>query len=175
MAVFSPAVGTKGLYFSKSRVHNRPWFVFHTAQARPGNRIQTACLIGSRSADAGSLMPAGGHTRAPAEGTRRMAGGMSRQLARLRMRTQVLASVGLFAVAILQVSIASHQFEHLADDSTQYCRVCVQLDRLDDCVSPSTAPDPVVHAPVSPSVNDAIPAVASATARFHARAPPVSS
>ena len=43
--------------------------------------------------------------------------------------------LALLPVAWLQVSSASHQFDHVAGDIADSCHVCVQLDRLDDAVA----------------------------------------
>ena len=43
--------------------------------------------------------------------------------------------VALVALAWLQVSLASHQFDHAAGDFAESCHACVQLDRLDDVVA----------------------------------------
>ena len=42
------------------------------------------------------------------------------------------AWLGLLAVACLQLTVAGHQFSHAAESIEKSCRVCVQLDRLDD-------------------------------------------
>ena len=47
--------------------------------------------------------------------------------------------LALLPVAWLQLSLASHQFDHVAGDSADYCHVCVQLDRLDDAVAEQPA------------------------------------
>ena len=48
----------------------------------------------------------------------------------------------LLSVAWLQLTIAVHQFEHVAGYVDESCHVCVQLDRVDDAVSGDTAPAP---------------------------------
>lgn len=40
--------------------------------------------------------------------------------------------LALIPVAWLQLSLAGHQFDHVAPFSTDTCHVCVQLDRIDD-------------------------------------------
>ena len=42
------------------------------------------------------------------------------------------AWLGLLALACLQLTLAGHQFAHAAETVDKSCRVCVQLDRLDD-------------------------------------------
>ena len=50
----------------------------------------------------------------------------------LRSQTRLTAGLGLFAMLVLQIANAGHQFEHVADDATQACRICAQQDRQDD-------------------------------------------
>lgn len=57
-----------------------------------------------------------------------------RHLGRLA-HPRVRALLVLMALVAMQVSYASHQFEHIADDVSTVCPVCVQLDRLDDAVT----------------------------------------
>ena len=40
--------------------------------------------------------------------------------------------LALLPVVLLQLSLAGHQFEHVAEALDQSCHVCVQLDRVDD-------------------------------------------
>ena len=40
--------------------------------------------------------------------------------------------LALLSLAWLQVSFATHQFDHVATFSADTCHVCVQLDRIDD-------------------------------------------
>lgn len=48
------------------------------------------------------------------------------------MRLRKASWFALLSLAWLQVSLASHQFDHVAVYSTDTCHVCVQLDRIDD-------------------------------------------
>ena len=47
-------------------------------------------------------------------------------------RLRSVSWLALLSLAWLQVSLASHQFDHVAEYSADTCHVCVQLDRLDD-------------------------------------------
>jgi hypothetical protein len=49
-------------------------------------------------------------------------------------------SFALLSVALLQLTIAAHQFEHSAAYVDDSCHVCIQLDRIDDAVYGDTAP-----------------------------------
>ena len=49
-------------------------------------------------------------------------------------------SFALLSVALLQLSIAVHQFEHVAGYVEDSCQVCIQLDRFDDAVTADTVP-----------------------------------
>ena len=40
----------------------------------------------------------------------------------------------LLSVAWLQLSVAVHQFDHVADYVEETCKVCTQFDRIDDAV-----------------------------------------
>ena len=47
-------------------------------------------------------------------------------------RLRRVSWLALLSLAWLQVSLASHQFDHVAEYSADTCHVCVQLDRIDD-------------------------------------------
>lgn len=49
-------------------------------------------------------------------------------------RERLLNAIGLLALLCMQISIASHQFEHTSDDIAKTCRICVQQDRADDAL-----------------------------------------
>jgi hypothetical protein len=93
-------------------------------------------------------------------------------MVRLRARSRLFATVGLAALVFLQVSIASHQFEHVADDSTQYCRVCVQQDRLDDAVPVTTSVEVDPRPAVAATSDYTVPTLSRVASQFRARAPP---
>lgn len=66
--------------------------------------------------------------------------------------------VVLLALAWVQLSYASHQFEHVAGELSDVCTVCTQLDRLDHVVPDS-------------AVVTSVPAMANSSAGFLGRAP----
>jgi len=79
----------------------------------------------------------------------------------------------LLSVAWLQLALALHQFEHVAEYVEDSCQVCIQLDRVDDVAADrststsmlSTIGNLVPRAPAS--------VVGLATIRgFDSRAPP---
>ena len=82
--------------------------------------------------------------------------------------------LALVSLAWLQLTLASHQFDHVAEYFADTCHVCAQLDRTDDLVvdtqfvpAPDQArrsePAPIVRAEFKP--DSARP--------FHPRAPPL--
>ncbi len=87
----------------------------------------------------------------------------------LRRRNWWLA---VLPVAFLQLSLAVHQFDHIADYVEGACHVCVQLDRLDAAVDNAA----VVKAILSPSIARAdsptLPISRVAVRFFDSRAPP---
>lgn len=84
-----------------------------------------------------------------------------------------LLFVVLLALAWLQFSYASHQFEHAAGDVADSCAVCSHFERLEHSVAPTA------DAPQFPEVRPAfLPRpVRSADSRFEthyfSRAPPI--
>ena len=48
--------------------------------------------------------------------------------------------LALLSLALLQFSLASHQYDHAADHLAESCDVCVQLERLDDSASGHAKP-----------------------------------
>lgn len=78
----------------------------------------------------------------------------------------------LFALAWVQLSYASHQFEHVAGDLSGACVVCVQLERLDSAAFHEPAEIPLAAA-VPVTVADHGGAVLPAPVRrYESRAPP---
>ena len=81
--------------------------------------------------------------------------------------------LALVALAWVQLSSASHQFDHAAGDLADSCHVCVQLDRLDDAVAkpPQAA---IGQAPVNADRLPTPPGVVDREIRsgFDARGPP---
>ena len=82
--------------------------------------------------------------------------------------------LALLSLAWLQLTLASHQFNHVAAYFADSCHVCVQLDRIDDAVAEQPA-----SVDGAPENADAPRQVARhLTARpvvrhFHSRAPPL--
>lgn len=83
------------------------------------------------------------------------------------------ALFGLVALALLQLSIASHQFEHLADHGFGVCELCTTFTELDDALIPEALPAAL---PVSRQVTSVTTAlslrVAPTSAAYQSRAPP---
>tara|TARA_R110002049_G_scaffold65710_4_gene172274 strand:- start:11306 stop:11620 length:315 start_codon:yes stop_codon:yes gene_type:complete len=97
-------------------------------------------------------------------------------LAGIRKRRFAIACGALLVLAFLQVSIASHQFEHVAEDAYKYCRVCAQHDRLDDDILDSDTSQ-VQLLPAKGAASEAAPVLAFSgdnATPYHSRAPPVS-
>lgn len=81
--------------------------------------------------------------------------------------------LALFGIFVLQLSSAAHQFEHAPGYVDAACKICVQLDRLDDVVGGHAVIEhqaPVVGRLASPWS----PGNAAQLSRrdFDARAPP---
>ena len=92
-----------------------------------------------------------------------------------RKRLRAAAWLTLLSLALVQLSLATHQFDHAATDLADHCEVCVQLDRLDD----SATGDPLCAISVAASYGDLALAAdrVSETFRYgpyHPRDPPIS-
>ncbi len=76
-------------------------------------------------------------------------------------------------IALLQLSIAAHQFDHVAEYVDEPCYVCVQIDRLDDVAADQSITTPVplaIDRSASPASESAgSPAIIGG---FDPRAPP---
>ncbi|MGB5629501.1 MAG: hypothetical protein WBM45_14280 [Woeseiaceae bacterium] len=59
---------------------------------------------------------------------------------KLRFQRRAPALLGILALALLQISVASHQFEHLADHGFGVCQSCSTLNQLDDALIPQALP-----------------------------------
>ena len=81
--------------------------------------------------------------------------------------------LALLALAWLQVSLASHQFDHVAGDFADSCHVCVQFDRFDDTVAEPPAAATVLPVGLAEQ-QETLPELADhqSVAGFDARAPP---
>ncbi|HEX9851683.1 MAG TPA: hypothetical protein VGA68_01650 [Woeseiaceae bacterium] len=85
---------------------------------------------------------------------------------------RTLALAALLGLALFQVSLASHQYQHQGSEFLDVCGICMQLDRMDGFLSPD---EPILYAaPVSvPSDNDTQLAAPSRHApAYQSRAPP---
>ena len=91
-----------------------------------------------------------------------------------RKRVRASAWLTLLSLALVQLSLASHQFDHAATELVDHCEVCVQLERLDDAASghvlPGLAalPGPEMELPAPDSHTPAVEAGA-----YRSRAPPL--
>jgi hypothetical protein len=59
---------------------------------------------------------------------------------KLRFQRRAPALLGMLALALFQISLASHQFEHLADHGFGVCHSCSTLNQLDDALLPDALP-----------------------------------
>jgi hypothetical protein len=92
-----------------------------------------------------------------------------------RKRLRASAWLTLLSLALVQLSLASHQFDHHAADLVEKCEICVQLERLDDAASGHMAPD--IAIPVASEVQHLAAAHAANPTRLEAyrpRDPPIS-
>ena len=79
----------------------------------------------------------------------------------------------LLSVALLQLSIAVHKFEHVVEYVDDSCQLCVQLDRLGDAVADYSMPTAIQAIPGIPSWQEPTSTVVRASIfGFHSRAPP---
>ncbi len=92
-----------------------------------------------------------------------------------RKRLRASAWLTLLSLALVQLSLASHQFDHHATDLVESCEVCVQLERLDDAASGHIAPDAAITVgyEVGPQESTDL-ALPSPTDAYLSRAPPIS-
>jgi hypothetical protein len=95
-------------------------------------------------------------------------------LAGIRNRRFAVGCGALLVLAFLQVSLASHQFEHVGDDAYKFCRVCVQNERLDDDILVSdSSPALLLHAAAAAPVDFAAQAHCDdVCTSYRSRAPP---
>ena len=94
-------------------------------------------------------------------------------LARKRLRAS--AWLTLLSLALVQLSLASHQFDHAATDLTDHCEVCVKLERLDDAAPGNALPTVALVPARGPSICAAVIAVnPSRVGAFDPRGPPLS-
>ena len=92
-----------------------------------------------------------------------------------RKRLRASAWLSLLSVALVQLSLASHQFDHAATELVDSCEICVQLERLDDAASGHMVPDATVTAAYEFSSNVAAGvAVPARHEAYRPRDPPIS-
>ena len=84
------------------------------------------------------------------------------------------AWIALLPIGLLQLTIAVHQFEHIADYVDGPCDVCVQLDRIDAAVDHATDTAPVQSIDFVARVRPAVAPHRGAVRNFDSRAPPLS-
>ena len=80
--------------------------------------------------------------------------------------------LAILPIALLQLTIATHQFDHVADYDEGTCNVCAQLDRIDTAVDHSAES---VSLPPNDIVRAATPVDSTAGNRarnYDSRAPP---
>ena len=90
-----------------------------------------------------------------------------------RRRAQAAGWLALLSLALVQLSLASHQFDHPAGDIAESCHICVQLERFEDATSdhsphPGIADYNLAAEPHYPAVT----ATRSVVRSFDSRAPP---
>ncbi|MGI9221484.1 MAG: hypothetical protein ACR2QS_10685 [Woeseiaceae bacterium] len=56
----------------------------------------------------------------------------NQQVTLQKLRAKPVAVLAVLLLAALQLTNATHQFDHTANDLSEACSICVQLDRLDD-------------------------------------------
>jgi hypothetical protein len=89
------------------------------------------------------------------------------------MRLRKASWLALLSLAWLQVSLASHQFDHVAAYPADTCHVCVQLDRIDDVVVDQADSHAVPFGRYAEPRRSPAVVVATALVRhFESRAPP---
>jgi hypothetical protein len=78
----------------------------------------------------------------------------------------------LLGLALLQLSLASHQFQHQGNDLLEVCGICMQLDRMDDSLAPA-GPVLLAATTASPWAVEWLQRAPSAPANYYqSRAPP---
>jgi hypothetical protein len=90
-------------------------------------------------------------------------------------RSRATAILGLLALALLQVSIAAHQFEHSADHGLNVCHVCTAYSDIENSPHSGTASAGIpasVHAAPGTAID--LPVVTRLVSAYQSRAPPLS-
>lgn len=91
----------------------------------------------------------------------------------VRRQHRTTAVLGLLALALLQVSMAVHQFEHVADHGLTVCHACSVYNQLDDVPAKNVLPA-VVLAATGSAVDTDVGTLASTplVSNYRSRAPP---
>lgn len=90
-------------------------------------------------------------------------------------RSRATATLGLVALALLQISIAAHQFEHSADHGLNICHVCTAYSQDEDAPLSGTVSAEIPQASYSlPAIVVDLPAAVAPAAAYQSRAPPLS-
>ena len=90
-----------------------------------------------------------------------------------RKRARAAAWLTLLSLALVQLSLASHQHDHSIGDIAESCHACAQLERFDDAasdVAPAAVPAAATRStlPLLPPVDISL----AQTHQFDARGPP---
>ena len=92
---------------------------------------------------------------------------------RLKTRQRTPALFGFLALALFQISVASHQFEHLADHGFAVCDICTTSNQFDDAPVPDALPISIpVELHVASITKARRFAVAPTSTAYLSRAPP---
>ena len=91
----------------------------------------------------------------------------------IKRRHRTTAVLGLVALALLQVSMAAHQFEHVADHGLAVCHACSVYNQLDDVPANNVLPA-VVLAPTNTAIHTDAGTLSSVrlASNYRSRAPP---
>lgn len=87
-------------------------------------------------------------------------------------RSRRFAVLGVLALALFQVSAATHQFEHVADDVSKVCRICLQQERLDETLPVPAASGELLQAELPDATEPLYGRHTAPTPGFRSRAPP---
>ena len=92
-----------------------------------------------------------------------------------RKRLRAAAWLSLLSLALVQLSLASHQFDHHATNLGENCEICVQLERLDDATSGHAVADVAVSLVIeSSSVGETEVVHPTRVEAYRPRDPPIS-
>jgi len=90
-------------------------------------------------------------------------------------RRRATAILGLVALALLQVSIAAHQFEHSADHGFNVCHACTAYSQLENAPHAGATPVDFGFGEYAvPAARNRLLTPANVTATCQPRAPPYS-